>query len=581
MCGIAGELRWGDTPASREAVARMVSVLRPRGPDGEGIVDVPGGVFGHRRLAVIDPSDRSAQPMVDPELGLTLVYNGALYEYRTLRTQLEGLGYRFTSDGDTEVVLKAYHAWGPACVEHLRGMFAFAVVDRAGRTFLARDRMGIKPLYFAELRGGLRFASTIPALLAAGDVDTRLDPAAVQQFCTLHGIVAAPRTILSGVRKLVPGTSLTIEPDGTRREHVYWHLARAPDSTRPVEAWTDALEAALLAAVRRRRVADTEVGVLLSGGLDSSLIVALLATDGAREVPTFSIGFETIGDDPGDEFVYSDEVARRFATRHTRIRVTPSQTVAALPDVLTAMSEPMVSHDNVGFFLLGRTVGTSVKVVQCGQGADELLAGYHWYARLLHDSGGAQAYAAAFFDRDFAAYAQLAEPAFAGRDHVRPLVEPWFSERTVDGALGLDAAVMLPSDPIPRLDNMMMASGIEARVPFLDEQVVDVATRIPAARSVPGGKAILKAVARRYLPAPLVDRPKGYFPVPALRWLGGEVLELVRGWLTSDRARTRGLFRRAAVDALLANPQAPLTPLGGSTLWQLASLEGWLAAHGL
>lgn len=581
MCGIAGALRGDGAPASREAVARMVEVLRPRGPDGEGIVEVRGGVLGHRRLAVIDPTDRSAQPMVDEALGLTLVYNGALYEYRALRGRLEGMGYRFGSDGDTEVVLKAYHAWGPACLEHLRGMFAFAVVDRDGRAFFARDRMGIKPLYVAEVEGGLRFASTIPALLAGGGVDTRLDPVAVQQFCTLHGIVAAPRTILSGVRKLAPGTSLTIEPDGTRCEHVYWRLTRAPDPSLTVEAWTEALDAALRSAVHRRRVADTEVGVLLSGGLDSSLIVALLAAEGARDVSTFSIGFDAIGNEPGDEFAYSDEVARRFATRHTQIRVTPEQTVTALPQVLAAMSEPMVSHDNVGFFLLGRTVGRSVKVVQCGQGADELLAGYHWYGRLLGDPGGTEAYARAFFDRDFAAHAQLVEPQYAQQDHVRPLLQPWFSESTVDGALAIDAAVMLPSDPVPRLDNMMMASGIEARVPFLDEDVVDVATRIPAALSAHGGKAILKAVARRYLPPPLVDRPKGYFPVPALRWLRGDVLELVRGWLTSERARTRGVFRRTAIDALLASPEGPLTPLGGNTLWQLASLEGWLQTHGL
>jgi len=581
MCGIAGELRFDGARASREAIARMVDVLRPRGPDGEGIVQVTGGVLGHRRLAIIDPTDRSAQPMVDEQLGLTLVYNGALYEYREVRSRLEGLGYRFASDGDTEVVLKAYHAWGPECVEHLRGMFAFAVVDRAGRAFLARDRMGIKPLYFAEIDGGLRFASTLPALVAAGGIDTQLDPIAVQQFCTLHGIVAAPRTILQGVNKLGPGTWMVIEPDGRRRQQAYWNLRRAPDPTPSAEAWTEALDAALRAAVRRRCVADTEVGVLLSGGLDSSLIVAMMAASGARTVATFSIGFDAIGNEPGDEFAYSDEVVRLFSTRHTQIRVTPEQTVAALPQVLAAMSEPMVSHDNVGFFVLGRKVRESVKAVQCGQGADELLAGYHWYARLLDDPGGAQAYARAFFDRDFAAYGQLVESAYAEQDHVRPLLDGWFDASTVDGALALDAAVMLASDPIPRLDNMMMASGIEARVPFLDEQVVDVATRIPAALSVQGGKAILKAVARRYLPAPLVERPKGYFPVPALRWLRGDVLELVRSWLTSSRARSRGLFQSQVVDSMLADPEGPLTPLGGNTLWQLASLEGWLQTHGL
>ncbi|MEM6995516.1 MAG: N-acetylglutaminylglutamine amidotransferase, partial [Myxococcota bacterium] len=265
MCGIAGELRFDGQPASRDAVAAMVDALAPRGPDGHGLVAAGRTALGHRRLAVIDPTPRSAQPMVDSELGLSIVYNGALYEYRRVRQRLVALGYRFTSDGDTEVVLKAFHAWGPECVLQLEGMFAFAITDAEGRCFIARDRMGIKPLYWSANGGRFRFASTLPALLAAGGVDTRLDPVALQQFCTLHGVVVAPHTVLQGVRKLPPATWMLIEADGARRERVYWTMERRPTPGVSPQAWTGRLREALITAVRRRCVADTPVGVLLSG----------------------------------------------------------------------------------------------------------------------------------------------------------------------------------------------------------------------------------------------------------------------------------------------------------------------------
>jgi len=585
MCGIAGELRWDGSPPSRTSVADMLVSLRARGPDGEGLVSGETWVFGHRRLAVIDPTERSAQPMTDAMSGLTLVYNGALYEYRAVRAQLEALGYRFVSDGDTEVVLKAYHAWGTDCVRHLRGMFAFAITDQAGRTFLARDRMGIKPLYWSATSGRFRFASTLPALLAAGDVDSTLDPVALQQFCTLHGIVIAPRTIVAAIRKLPPATWMLVEADGTRKEETYWQFERAPDRTLGPRQWALALRDALMASVRRRRVADTDVGVLLSGGLDSSLITAMLHADGATASKTFSVGFESVRGEAGDEFAWSDVVAQRFGTEHTQLRVSQAETLGALPEAIAAMSEPMVSHDAVGFFLLGRAVRQHVKVVQSGQGADELLGGYHWHARLLHASGGASAYASAFFDRDYAAYQSMVEPAWSRRDTLRPWLDQQFAQcsanTTIDATLQIDGSVMLTGDPVPRLDTMMMASGVEARTPFLDEDVVAVASRIPAELSVSTGKAVLKAVAREFLPQPWVDRPKGYFPVPALRWIEGAFLEQMRGWLTSQRARSRGLFRRTTVDGLLAAPSTTLTPLGGSTLWQLAVLEAWLQQNNL
>src|SRR3712207_1185557 len=237
MCGIAGELRFDGQRPDLAAVERMTTHLEQRGPDGAGVWASGPVALGHRRLAIIDLTRRGDQPMTDPELGLTVVFNGCIYNHRELRRTLEAAGYRFFSASDTEVVVKGYHHWGAGCVEHFIGMFAFAVVERdSGRVVLARDRLGIKPLYYAETGDGLRFASTLPALLAGGGIDTALDPVALHHYLSWHAVVPAPRTILAGVRKLPPATILAVETDGRRTQHEYW----APSFTRDPErdAWT-------------------------------------------------------------------------------------------------------------------------------------------------------------------------------------------------------------------------------------------------------------------------------------------------------------------------------------------------------
>jgi asparagine synthase (glutamine-hydrolysing) len=295
MCGICGELRFDGAPADLGAVHRMMDQIRRRGPDHGGSWSDGGLGFGHRRLAIIDLSIRSNQPMVDPELGLALVFNGAIYNYRELRQELVAQGYHFFSEGDTEVILKAWHAWGEGCVERLHGMFAFALWDMGRRVlFLARDRFGVKPLYWTRDANRFRFASSSQALLAAGGVDTAIDPIALHHLFTLHAVVPAPRTILTGIRKLAPAHWLRIDADGTTTERPYWSLAGIrPDPVPSAGEWVAAIGAALRQAVRRREeVADVPVGVLLSGGLDSSLLVALLAELGTAEIRTFSVGFE-------------------------------------------------------------------------------------------------------------------------------------------------------------------------------------------------------------------------------------------------------------------------------------------------
>lgn len=592
MCGIAGELRFDGSQPDLAALGRMNARQVARGPDAGGAFAQGGQAYGHRRLKIMDLSDAAQQPMFDPQLGLGIVFNGAVYNHPELRRELEGLGYRFYSHGDTEVLLKAYHAWGADFVRRLNGMFAFALWERdSGRVLLGRDRLGIKPLYYSELPGGLRFASALPALLAAGEVDTSVDPVALNHYLSFHAVVPAPHTILHGVRKLAPGSLMTIEADGRRREHAFWSLAypRAPqDEARSFEEWTEILLEGLRAAVRRRLVADVPVGALLSGGVDSSLIVGLMHEAGVADLRTYNVGFEDVGGEKGNEFEYAEIVARHFGTRHERIFVPESALLQRLPEAVAAMSEPMVSHDCIGFYLLSEAVSRHSRVVQSGQGADEVFGGYHWYPKLDGSRDPVADYLAAFRDRDRAEYRRTVAPAWlegeGATDHAAALVAERFAapgaDDPVDKALRLDTTVMLVDDPVKRVDNMTMAFGLEARVPFLDHELVELAARIPARHKLAhGGKGVLKEAARKVIPSAVIDRPKGYFPVPALKHLRGPVLAQVRDALSSRSARERGLFREDYVARLLADPSAHLTPLRGSKLWQLGLLEWWLQTH--
>ncbi|MFI6821742.1 N-acetylglutaminylglutamine amidotransferase [Micromonospora sp. NPDC050187] len=593
MCGLAGELRRDGSRADVAAVERMAATMHDRGPDDSGVWSQGPVALGHRRLKIIDLSAASGQPLVDPAAGLTGVFNGCIYNYRELRAELQAKGHVFFSSGDTEVVLKAYAEWGDDFVDHLVGMFAVAITERAtGRLVLARDRLGIKPLYLAETPDRVRFASTLPALLAGGGIDTTVDPVALAHYLSFHSIVPPPRTILRGVAKLPPATVRVYEPDGRVTERVYWDpsFTRHPDRADWSERdWQDALRESLTTAVRRRMVADVPVGVLLSGGLDSSLVVALLAEQGQRGLATFSIGFEAVGGREGDEFRYSDLVAKTFDTDHHQIRVATGDLVPPLESAVAAMSEPMVSHDCVAFYLLSETVARHVKVVQSGQGADEILGGYHWYPPLagVDRAHAVDTYAKAFFDRDAAGLARVLNPdRLPDGDPAREFVAAHLgragAETAVDAGLRIDTQIMLTDDPVKRVDNMTMAHGLEARVPFLDHEFVELAASCPPElKLAQGGKGVLKEIGRRVLPWEVIDRPKGYFPVPGLTHLEGKVLDRVRDALHAPEARRRDLFRADYVDALLTDPNAELTPLNGNKLWQLGLLEMWLQSHGI
>jgi asparagine synthase (glutamine-hydrolysing) len=366
---------------------------------------------------------------------------------------------------------------------------------------------------------------------------------------------------------------------------VYWRCpVQSRDRILTEAEWIESVRNSLRTAVERRRVADVPLGVLLSGGLDSSLLVALLAESGQHDLQTFSIGFESVNGLKGDEFAYSDIVAKKFGTRHHRIPVATSRAIPAMAGAVSQMSEPQVSHDAIGFYLLAEEVSKHVKVVQCGQGADEVFGGYHWYPHMLRSNDPVSDYMRVYCEHSHDEIGQALEPSLVSHDYSRALVEASFanaqSDRAIDKALELDQQVMMIDDPVKRVDNMTMAFGLEARTPLLDHDLVELAAKIPAELKVKnGGKHILKEAARGLVPDEIIDRRKGYFPVPALKFLRGPMFDFVRDVLNEPAALTRGIFKREYIDRLLKNPERELTGKGNSKLWQSALLEYWLQIH--
>lgn len=591
MCGICGELRLdGQLPDLRN-LNNMMAQLEKRGPDHAGSFSDGVLALGHRRLAIIDLSHKSSQPMVDAESGLAIVFNGTIYNHPELRAQLKAKGHHFCSEGDTEVILKAYAEWGEEAPKHLLGMFAFAIWDMRQHTlFLARDRMGIKPLYYTCDKQRLRFASNTQALLSTPDIDTRLDPLALHNLFTLHAVVPAPRTVLNGIRKLPPAHSLMIHVNGRQELKRYWNLvAKRPAELRTEQEWIEAIHESLQTAVRRRNeIADVPVGVLLSGGLDSSLLVGLLAEIGVQDIRTFTIGFDDQPEEKGSEYEYSNAVVERFQPTHHQFHIPNEQTLSRLPEAVANMAEPMFGQDAIGFYLLSEQVSQQVKVVQSGQGADEVFGGYFWYPQAQADThpDRLQRLAPYYFDRDHSEMAAMLQPAFQTHDYtgelVRELLNSLDADETLDAVLRADVTTFIVDDPVKRVDNMTMAHGLEARVPFLDHELVELAAQMPPELKLrDGGKYVLKQIARGLLPDSVIDRPKGYFPVPALKFVRGEFLQMMCDLLNSQQCRKRGLFQQAYIDQVIAAPEQHLTRIQGSKLWHMALLEMWLQQQGI
>ncbi len=585
MCGICGELRFDGQLPDRQLIERMKEKLQKRGPDSDGTYVKAPVAFGHQRLAIIDLSDKAAQPMLDDAAGVALVFNGTIYNYPDLRKQLQALGHRFKSTGDTEVILRAYIEWGEDCVTKLQGMFAFAIWDeKKQRTLLARDRTGIKPLYYSQTSQRLLFASNTQAIIHADDsIDTAIDATALHNLFSLHAVVPAPRTIIKGIRKVKPAHYLLIDAQGKVSEKRYWKLsAKRPDTKMTEQDWVQAIHDELRRAVEKRvRIADVPVGVLLSGGIDSSLLVGLLAEAGQKGLKTFSVGFEDAPEEKGNEFEYSDAVAEMFETEHHQLMVPNDQVLPRLPEAFANMSEPMFGQDAVAFYLLSEVVSKEVKVVQSGQGADEVFGGYFWYPRMHHSiTPGIKRFSDEYFDRDHAEYLETVDPRFFTEDVTSELMQGLLDEveadEYLDRVLAVDVTTLIVDDPVKRVDNMTMAWGLEARVPFLDTQLIELAASMPPEMKLPnGGKHVLKELSRGFLPDSVVNRSKAYFPMPALKYVRGEFLEFMKEILLSDGAKQRGLYNGEYVEKLLRKPEEHLTRLQGSKLWHLAALELW------
>jgi asparagine synthase (glutamine-hydrolysing) len=325
---------------------------------------------------------------------------------------------------------------------------------------------------------------------------------------------------------------------------------------------------------------------LLSGGLDSSLLVALLCEAGVKNLKTFSVGFEDMPEEKGSEFEYSDQVVARYQTEHYKFHIANDQVLKRLPEAVASMAEPMVGQDAVAFYLLSEQVAQEVKVVQSGQGADEVFGGYFWYPRMAAETEGsyAERFARHYFDRDHDEFLAMLHPSLHGADHTSTYMQQHLegvdADEYLDRVLHLDVTTLIVDDPVKRVDNMTMAHGLEARVPFLDHELVELAARMPPAlKLAEGGKGILKAISRPLLPAAVIDRPKGYFPVPALKFVRGEFLQFMTDILNSTACRNRDLYQRGYVDMLLAAPDKHFTRILGSKLWHLALLEFWLQTN--
>jgi asparagine synthase (glutamine-hydrolysing) len=593
MCGICGSYHFDGTNPDLNAISRMLKKLQRRGPDHEGSFSDGPVALGHRRLSIIDLSEKSNQPMVDSDSGLVLVFNGTIYNYPELRSQLKSKGYHFFSEGDSEVILKAYKEWGEHCVEHLHGMFAFAILNLHDHSlFVARDRLGIKPLYYSMDNNRFVFASNIQAVLESGHINTNISPVGLHHQLTLHAVIPAPDTILEGVKKLAPGTTITIDCNGGMSYRRYWHLHANRDQARAKwdeQQWTEAIHDSLMSAVKKRlNIADVPVGVLLSGGLDSSLLVALLAEAGVTDLRTFSIGFSDIGKEIGSEFEFSDQVVERYGTLHHKYEIPNQEVLERLPEAIQYMAEPMVGQDAVAFYLLSERVSREVKVVQSGQGADEVFAGYFWYP-LMDAAHGSELerFAPHYFDRHHGEFLQAVQQRFHGKDHtsllVNELLTAPYADEFLDQVLRMDVTTLIVDDPVKRVDNMTMAWGLEARVPFLDHELVELAAQMPNQYKIgqQGGKHVLKTIARGKIPDAVIDRPKGYFPMPALKYVRGEFLGMMRDTLNSQRCRERGIFAAAYIERLLKTPEADenMTRLKGSKLWHMALLEMWLQTN--
>ena len=605
MCGICGSV--GD-PRGRAAIEAMVAALRHRGPDANGTWTSDATALGHTRLAIIDLTAAGNQPMVSADGRCALVFNGEIYNYRELRHELRQQGERFQSTSDTEVILQGYRRWGTGVVAKLRGMFAFAVWDDGRQQlFLARDRVGIKPLFYACLNPGLVFGSEIKALLAHPGCKREMNPAAVNSYLEL-GYVPGPMTVFEGVQALEPGSWLVCGANGLRSQR-YWTPEFAGNGTGGREPeLLDELDQRLNDAVKSHLVSDVSVGAFLSGGIDSSLVCAIAQKHAREPLRTFTIGFSGGGDERG----YARLVAAHIGSDHHEVLVTPD-IVAELPRLVEHLEQPLFDNSALPTHLVSQMARQHVKVVLSGDGGDEPFAGYEWTRRALslprvpgswQPGGWRWAYrcgVSGLAQRLAYDLTHSADDRYERRVCVSAALRSWlcrpeFLARSAEpqgsstGALLSRAAVRdrrdrlvyldlcryLPEDVLFKVDRMSMAHSLEVRVPLLDHLLLEWVLSLPFdLRFRHGrGKYLLRQLAGRYLPAEVLIPRKQGFTIPIGRWLRGELNDRVEALFRSSSFDRRGIIRPQAARDLLAMHRSRRYELG-HRIWQIVLLEIW------
>lgn len=585
MCGIAGILDAPGRPADLATARRMTDRMAHRGPDGEGSFSDGSLALAHRRLAILDLTDAAHQPMT--RAGYTLVYNGELYNFRALREELRSRGHAFVSGGDTEVVLAAFREWDLGCLERFDGMFAFAVWDAAARRLsLARDRFGIKPLYYARIGERFVFASEIKPLLDAG-MGCEVDLDALQEYLTFQNTFS-DRTLFAGVRCLPPGHRLTVEPGGPIRLSTWWAPAFDPEEGRTLEDWAGAVREELAASVRRELVADVPVGSYLSGGLDSASIVSLAAAE-RPGIPTFTGGFD-MASVSGIEVVFDERpqasrVADHVGATPHVIEMREGDMARVLPNLVWHLEDLRVGTSWQNWYVAD-LAGRQVRVCLAGTGGDEVFAGYPWRFERSDELPPAE-----FEARSYLRWCRLlgdeARPGFftaqawarmdadRPREVFRDLIRQTEGCDPVARELGLEMRTFLHGLLVVQ-DRLAMAHSLEERVPFLDRALVDLASRIPSRFKLAdgGGKRVLREAVRDLLPAGIADLPKQGFSPPEGSWYRGQSVRYVQEVLLSERALARGYFRPDAVRAVIAE-HVEGRANHRLLIWSLLCFEHW------
>ncbi|RPI55802.1 MAG: asparagine synthase (glutamine-hydrolyzing) [Acidobacteria bacterium] len=611
MCGIAGIIRWHHAPVAEQEIRAMCGLMVHRGPDEEGIYVKDGVGLGMRRLSIID-LEGGQQPVFNEDGTVCVVFNGEIYNYRELRRQMARAGHAFRTAGDTETIVHLYEEYGVRCIDHLRGMFAFAIWDmRHKRLLLARDRLGIKPLYYAEFDGGVAFASELKPILALPDVDRTVSWRALSHLFTFLATPSS-QSIVNGVRKLEPGRLAVAERGSSLRVERYWDVEFEPDEVSSEGELVERLREVLADSVAAHETSDVPVGAFLSGGIDSSAVVATMAAGRpGRTIKTFSIGFVEEG---YDELAHARIVAGTFGTDHHETVLRPD-VVSIVEDLAWYLDEPFGDTSAIPTYMVSKLAAEHVKVVLTGDGGDELFAGYDKYvverrereydrvpAALRGVAGaigdvmpegmkgrrflrhlaldGPRRYldASTLFRRDEMAHL-FRRDAF---EHVSRF-DPWSDRLTylqggrdwMSAAQYCDLHTYLPLDILTKVDRMTMAHSIEARPPLLDHRLVEFAARIPSHLRLRENttKYLLKQAMRGILPDQIIDRPKQGFAVPIARWFRGELSGYARDILLSDTCRQRGVFDVGYVERLLRlNQRGRDLDL---QLWTILSFEMW------